>query len=159
MKTFATAKQVAAAPIATPFLECCGACTTETGNIILTSQGYVDGYRYPPRQQPSHFINPEARCEFCEFLGIWLASENIDPKIHGKHGAAKIVERDKDGVETTCGWITFSEHDARVTKVAEVPVEVKHGMVFLAQPVVANDLGGPGYKGEMEIVKVLKEGV
>lgn len=134
------------ARIGTPILETCGACGLETGVIIIKRKGnnkneYIG---------PISLQNPDARCEFCKFLCAWIAQEEHDTKKSGKVGAAKIIERLKDGTERLVAYVPFTEHEPHTSIVNGKKIEILHGMVIRAEKDKSD---------YMKLVEIVKEGV
>tara|TARA_Y100000310_G_scaffold290504_2_gene317752 strand:- start:1489 stop:1929 length:441 start_codon:yes stop_codon:yes gene_type:complete len=128
--------------------EACGVCHTPTGTLLVKTKGRQDGPRYTG---PQNIANPEARCEFCEFLSLWLHSEGIDPTETGlRYGAAKIIDRGpKTGVDTLIAYVPFSSDEPASNELADgTPFEWAHGLVLRAE----KDAGGG-----MKIVEILDE--
>lgn len=126
----------------------CATCGQPTGEIIIKSKS---GSSAPEYNGPSLVRFEDASCEFCEFLGKWLAHTGTDPKKTGlKYGVAKIVEGED---EKLLAYVPFSEEDlAKPNKpvIDGVEVTLKHGMVVLARR-EDGDL--------FKLVRVLKPGV
>jgi len=127
-------------------LEACGACGLETGVVMLKKRGPINGPEY---NGPSLLQNPEARCEFCQFVGMWMAQEKHDPTTGGKVGASKIVERLEDGSEKLVAFVPFTEKEERDNNLADgTKFQFQHGMVLRAER------EGKGLK----LVEIIKEG-
>lgn len=108
-------------------MEGCGACHQTTGTIIMKRKGNPNGPEYTG---PRVLVNPEARCEFCKFLGIWMASEGIEPGSK-KCGAAKLVREDKSGVRELFAYLPFTEEDDRDKQLEDgTPFEIRHGTII-----------------------------
>ena len=137
MTEFATKADFSRAPLGHPFLECCPTCSLETGTILIKKKGpLVMHSRFSSRNKeiPKYIINPEVQCEFCQFLAMYFASENIDPKTDGRHAAFKFVKRLEDGSEKTEAYCPFSEHDHPDLILADgSKVKARHGMVVLIE--------------------------
>jgi len=151
-ENYATKKDFGRAPVGHPFLEACGCCGQGTGVIMLKKRGTTttQAKGYIPR----YMINPDSRCEFCDFLGRWMAHENIDPKETGlKYGMAKFVTVDeKSGIETLLAYCPFSSDDDVNKELKDgTPFTMKHGTV-----VQVDDMSEE--EGHF-LVKVLKPGV
>lgn len=116
-------------------MEACGTCSLGTGVVLIKKRGNPQGPEYVG---PRLIQNPEARCEFCTFLGMWMASEKIDPKETGlKYGAAKLITRDpKSGVDTLIAFVPFDEREAAENKgnLADgKEFQWSHGLVIRAE--------------------------
>jgi len=131
-------------------MEACGACGQETGTIVIKKQGRHPGDRGTPLL-PKYLVNPEARCEFCHFLGAYFASEDIDPKENGlKWGAAKMVVEDSTGVRNLLAYVPFNSEDKIRHNLSDgTEFEFRHGTVIGC--VKHED-------GQAEMVKVLERG-
>lgn len=127
-------------------LEACGACGQETGTVLLKARGSVNA---PDYDGPRLVVNPEARCEFCCFLGLWMADQKIEPgKV--KVGASKIVERLADGTDKLLAFVPFTENEPRDKQLFDGTAFVfNHGMVLRAE------CDEQGFK----LVEILKAGV
>ena len=94
--------------------------------------------------------NPEARCEFCTFLGMWMAQEGHDVEKDGKVGASKVVERQEDGTEKLVAMVPFTEGESRDNNLSDgTKFTFQHGMVIRAEREEGNS---------MKLVEILKEG-
>lgn len=122
----------------------CGACHQETGTILLKTRGNLHGPEYiGPRLI---VVDPDERCEFCTFLGMWRAQEGIDEMC----GAAKIVTKDDAGVRELVAFIPFTEGEDLDKELADgTEFTIRHRMVLLAE---RDDQG-------FRLVKVLEKGV
>ena len=159
MKMFASPKDFEKAPVGHPFLEACAACGQETGTIILKTKGRrhlpcrdsraAASDAYIPRLIVPH---EDTRCEFCEFLGLWFASEGITPKETGlQYGAAKLV-KDESGSELIA-FVPFSSDEEKTVALGGKTVHLAHGMVILCALVESPD-------GSMfQMSRVLRRGV
>jgi len=112
MNQYCTKEDFEHAPLGHAFMEACHVCGQETGSISIKTKNY---YSRPVREHrsasiPRLLINPESECEFCEFLGLWFAHENIEPKETGlQYGVAKLVEVVEDSVTDADGKAVFSQ--------------------------------------------------
>jgi len=135
MNEFASKADFARAGVGQPFLECCGCCRIETGSILIKKKAPVAfGSAYQTRSVfdlPRKIVNVDTRCEFCEFLVDWMTEQGKTPEKDGKHGVAKVVERDADGAEVFFAYIPFSASNREIIIEGE-QVVVQHGMVILA---------------------------
>jgi hypothetical protein len=142
MSDIATPAQFRAAPIGHPFMECCFVCGIETGVILMkrTGRGSAKAdYTIPRKVVPTE----ETRCEFCEFLGMYFASEEIVPSETGKkYGAAKLVSEDEHGVRTLFAFVPFDSEEDRQMKLTPLRLlrnsesmpttcTLTHGMIIL----------------------------
>lgn len=118
------------APLGTSALEACELCGQETGTVLLKTRGGRRGNYSGPRS----VVVQGARCEFCRFVELWCAHQNHDPKVSGRVGAAKIVERLPDGAEKLLAFVPFTESEDRARTLADgTPFVFAHGMVLLAE--------------------------
>jgi hypothetical protein len=132
--------------VGTPALEACGACGLETGVVMVKMKGGMKNEYRGPRL----LRNPEARCEFCEFLAMWMAQEGHDPDKDGKVGASKIVERQEDGTEKLVAMVPFTETDPRDNNLVDgTKFTFQHGMVIRAEREEGTT---------MKLVEIIKEG-
>jgi hypothetical protein len=127
-------------------MEGCGACGCETGSILMKKRGNPNGPEY---LGPNVLVNPEARCEFCHFLGVYMADQGIEPG-KKKHGAAKIVEEDNEGVRKLLAYVPFDEDEDQNKQLHDgTPFTFKHRMVIKAEN-----------RGDQHtLVAILEEGV
>ncbi len=130
-----TTEDFSKARLGSSAIEACGTCNTPTGTLLFKKRGNPKGPEYIG---PRYLANPEAQCEFCTFLAMWMNHENVDPKETGlKYGAAKIVTRDpKTGVDTLVAFVPFSEKDLEENKGSLADgseFEWAHGMVVFAE--------------------------
>tara|TARA_B100000886_G_scaffold276639_1_gene200592 strand:+ start:152 stop:625 length:474 start_codon:yes stop_codon:yes gene_type:complete len=147
---YATQRDFLKAPVGHPFLACCATCGQETGEIILKSKGRantgVSTWSIPKYIVPSE----DSTCEFCEALGTWMGSEEIDPKETGlQYGMAKIVTENEDTSRELVAFVPFSSEERRVN-VGDEDIELAHRMVIKAV-----QAGGD----QMKLVSILEEGV
>jgi hypothetical protein len=130
MSEYATMDDFNRAPLGHPFLEACSVCGTETGSIVMKrkGRGSKEGSSIIPRKM----VTPEARCEFCTFLGAWFASEDIDPAETGlKYGAAKLVEVLSSGEEKLVAFVPFSSEEDASSQLSDgTTFQFKHGAVI-----------------------------
>lgn len=125
--------------------EACGACGQDTGVIMIKKRGGNKDYT-----GPTHVQNPEARCEFCHFIGMWMAHEGHDVEKDGKVCAAKVVKM-VDGREELVAFIVATEHEDRNKELVDgTKFELRHGTVIRAEP---------GEGTQMMLVEILREGV
>jgi hypothetical protein len=137
MPEFATPSQFKAAPVGHPFMECCFVCGLETGTILMKRVGSASAkadHTIPRKLVPTE----ETRCEFCQFLGHYFASEKIVPSETGKqYGAAKLVTEDSTGVRELFAFVPFDSGEDREVKLAPdrdggpVTCTLNHGMIIL----------------------------
>ena len=149
MSVFATADDYNRAPVGHPFMEACGTCGNETGVILLKTRGRAeckDKWSIP-RMLP----NPDAQCEFCDFLGKWFAHENSAPAEGVKYGAAKLVEQDESsGERELVAFVPFASTDCLESQLADgTKFTFRHGMVIGC---VCGD-------GMVSLAKILEQGV
>lgn len=95
-------------------MEACGACGQATGTILMKRKGDPNGPEYRgsrlvlPNYAKSRHDEPETpRCEFCDFVGRWMADKGIDSG-STKVGAAKIVE---GSARELLAYVPFTEAD------------------------------------------------
>ena len=137
----------AKAPVGTPALEVCAACGQETGVVMIKTRGPGKGEYTGSR----HVACEDSRCEFCQFLGYWMASEGHEVERDGKVAAAKIVERLEDGTEKLVAYVAILERDPRDAQLVDgTKFEWHHGMVVLAEREEGT---------QMKLVEILKDGV
>lgn len=135
------------APVGAAAMEACGACGMETGVVMIKKKGSAKGEYTGPRL----IQNPEARCEFCQFVGAWMAQEGHDPQKDGKVCAGKVVKRVEGGAEELVAFIVSTEHDDRNKHLVDgTKFELRHGTVILAEP---------GQGMSYKLVEVLKPGI
>ncbi len=114
-------------------MEACEVCKLPTGDTLFKKRGKPNGPEYVG---PMHLVVKDARCEFCHFLGMWMAHEKVDPTETGlKYGASKIVTRDpKSGVDTLVAFVPFSsEEDVAKTLADGTEFSFAHGMLLRAE--------------------------
>ena len=108
-------------------MECCGACGLPTGSILFKNKGRGDSPEYVG---PSYLGNEEARCEFCNFLAIWMAQEGVEPG-STRVGASKLVTVDETGTRDLLAYVPFTEDEDRdKTLVDDTPFTLTHGTVI-----------------------------
>ena len=157
MSKYATKSDFINAPLGHPFLECCGGCGLETGVINIKNK--AQGRPLRPRDHfgiPKYLVNPDSRCEFCEFLSMWFQSEDIVPAETGlKYGAAKLVTERATGERDLIAFVPFSETEDRSMKLLDTEgnvakeITLGHGMII---DCLKNDDGG------MTCHRVLQQG-
>lgn len=111
MSLYANKTDFNRAGVGHPFMEACGICGKETGIIILKTSGTRPG-RESASLMPRILVNPDSRCEFCDFLEMYLSSEGIDPNETGlKYGAAKLVTVGDDGISKLLAYVPFGSDE------------------------------------------------
>ena len=114
-------------------MEACEGCEMATGTILFKKEGRANAPEYTG---PRFIVVKDSLCEFCEFLNMWMHSEEIDPKETGlKYGAAKIVERDpKSGVDTLVAYVPFSSEDEITKHLSDgTEFDFEHGLLLRAE--------------------------
>lgn len=132
------------ARVGTSAVQVCCTCGSTMGVLIKTQAGKNS----PEYVGPSEIAVEDQKCEFCDFLGLWLAHEGIVPSETGlKYGASKIVEN--DGGELIA-FVPFSSDEDLTRELADgTKFTFQHAMVLGA------DHDGEAWK----ITKVLQGGV
>ena len=106
---YATRADFNRAPVGHPFMDCCNVCGEETGELLMKMKGHGNDNDVP------RFMVGDNSCEFCHFVGVFMASEGIESCGEGevakvRYGAAKIVSRDtKTGIDKLIAYVPFSE--------------------------------------------------
>lgn len=132
---FVSPEQFKKAPVGTPFMEACGECGQETGAICLKKRGPVKDKGVPSCFMPRFLINPDARCEFCEFVAVFVTSAEVpEDERNDFFGAAKIVREDKNGVQELIAFVPFNYKEDRTKSLIDgTEFKFSHGTVILAE--------------------------
>jgi hypothetical protein len=142
-----TTESFSKARVGSVAMAACGACHQSTGEILIKKQSTHNAPEYVgPRLV---LVSEEARCEFCAFLGHWMAQEKADPRETGlQYGAMKLVENTPE--RKLIAFVPFSSAEDLNKGLADgTPVVFKHRMI------IGCERDGEG----MKLVAVLEQGV
>ena len=131
------------APLGTAVMQVCAACYAEMPGILIKKKG--------PSPDKVKYVGPYKLafegeyCEFCQFVGMYKASEGYD----GKMAAGKIVKGEE---RELVAFVPFlADEETREITVGDEQVPRAHGLVILAEM----DEEGTG----AILVKVLERGI
>ena len=156
---YATKSDFTQARLGYPFMECCRICGEETGAIIMKKKGNGLG----KNDAPKFMINPDADCEFCHFVGLFMHNEGLAGG-GVRYGAAKIVTVDDAGARTLFAYLPFGEDEDpsiplnpdghEEVAFEDLPrITIKHRMVILAVRDTTE------FKEGVRLTKVLEPGI